>query len=254
MSSKNGINIIFPFRSFHNQTFSLNLSLFFILPILFNVLVLVNLAHITDFWGVVLNFFITKLQLNAEILQINYTLFNVNFMIPSIDLYADLPNAEIWWSSIVISILLFIFSFFLSDAFTPLKYFLRVMVSILWIVQLFFLFYPASFPYNIRIYSLNGFMQILSLLFATPWIYAFTYYLFGYDLIKKFLITILVLSYFIVLAPFQYLLNSVIIYHYSLLFMPLLYLFAGLLLNIFSIVAFYAYGMSLIFTAPKFKQ
>src|SRR5579863_8790397 len=104
MSSKQGITIIFPFRSFHNQKFHINLSLFFILPIIFNFIILLNLHWITELWVTILNFFIVKLQLDANILYTNYTILHVNFLLPSIDLSADMPDAGIWWSSVIITI------------------------------------------------------------------------------------------------------------------------------------------------------
>ena len=125
---------------------------------------------------------------------------------------------------------------------------------IIWFTQIYFYFSPATFPYDIAVYTRSGFLQILALLLATPWIYCLTYYIYGYQVISKVALTALALNYLIILAPLQYLLNAIIIHQFSLLFLPVLYFFAGLLINIFSIISFYAYGISLEHRYPKYKK
>ena len=125
---------------------------------------------------------------------------------------------------------------------------------ILWFTQIYFYFSPQSFPYDIAVYTKSGFLQILALLLATPWIYCFTYYVYGYQVMSKIALTALALNYLIILAPLQYLLNAILIHQFSLLFLPVLYFFAGLLINIFSIISFYAYGISLEHRYPKYKK
>lgn len=253
MSLKKRISIFFPFRSFHNQKFDWRVALFFILPFVFNLLILLILNKITAFWAETIKFFLSNMEIEGTILYTKYRLSDSIFYLPYLDLVADMPDAQIWWLTILITLILFVISFFLSETWTPLKYFLRIFIIILWLTLLFFLNFPVAFPYNIALYTKSGFLQIISMLFATPWIYALTYYMYGYGVFKKIGLTLFVLIYLIILAPFQYFINALIIHYYSLLFMPALFLFAGLLINVFSVIAFYAYGLSLEKLYPKYK-
>jgi hypothetical protein len=127
------------------------------------------------------------------------------------------------------------------------------MAVLVFFTILFFWFFPGRFPYNIEQYTKTGLLQTLGLLFATPWIYGFTYYMYSYRILRKIMITSLAVVYFIILGPFQYLLNACLIHLYSPLLMPLLHLYIGLLLNIFACIGFYAYGVSLENIFKKFK-
>ncbi len=254
MSYKKGIAITFPFRSFHNQDFNYKVCLFFLLPPLFNVAIIVCLNHIMQVWGFIIKYGLSKLAETGAVIYIQYSIFHVDFFIPSLVLSAAPPNEEVWWYTTFLTIGLFLLSFLIKNSFTPFKYYLRSSLIIVWCTQIYFYLQPTSFPYDIAIYTKSGFLQILALLLATPWIYCLTYYVYGYRFISKMALTALVLNYLIILAPFQYLLNAILIHQFSLILMPVLFFFAGLLINILSIVAFYAYGISMEHDYPKYKK
>lgn len=250
----NSISIVFPFRSFHNQKFDWRVCLFFLLPPTFNGIVLCSLNQIMQGWGFVMQYGLSKLTAVGTVIYTQYSIFHVEFLLPSVVLSADPPNTPVWWSTILATSTLFFLSFFIKHAYTPFKYFLRFFMMIVWCTALYFYIAPHSFPYDIAIYTKSGFLQILALLLATPWIYCFTYYVYGYRFVSKIAITALTLNYLIILAPFQYLLNAFLIHQFSLMMMPVLYFFTGLLMNIISIVAFYAYGISMEHSYPKYKN
>jgi hypothetical protein len=249
-----GISIFFPFRSFHNQEFNQRLFVFFLIPVVFNLIILLLLKNITQFWSEVINFFLSKLSFDFNILYTQYFLFDFSFLVPSIDLSASVPDAMNWWSYIVVSVIVFLLSFLIPDKYTPLIYYIRSFIMMLWFTLIFCFFYPASFPYKIALFTKTGFLQIISLLFATPWIYCLTYYMFGYRVVRKIIISSLALIYFIILAPFQYMMSACLINLYSVALMPALYIYAGLMINIFAAVALFAYGVSLEQIYTKYKK
>ena len=67
----------------------------------------------------------------------------------------------------------------------------------------------------------------LILMFLVPWIFGFTYYVFNFPLHQKLALTALVLAYFALALPFQFALLTVLLWHLSLLFLPLFYLLFG---------------------------
>lgn len=254
MKEKKGISIFFPFRAFHNQEFNQRLFIFFLIPLVFNLATLFSLNIISKFWGVIINFFLTKLPFEFSVLYTKYFLFYYSFLVPSINLAASPPDAIAWWSYLVISVVVFLLSFLISDKYTPLIYYTRTFCVMLWFILIFFFFFPARFPYEISLFTKTGFLQNISLLFATPWIYCFTYYMFGYRAKRKIIITSVTLIYFIILAPFQYMINACLIHFYSLVLMPILYVYFGLMVNIFAAVALFAYGVSLEQIYTKYKK
>lgn len=244
MKTEKKMVITFPFRSFHNQRFDAKTAIFLFIPLTFNLITLSCINHITQFWGSVLEYYLPKLGYNGDIIYSKYSLFHVYFLLPAINIEASLPSVTVWCATIFLTIGLFFLTFIIEDAYTPLKYFLRAFLILIWVTQLYMLFFPDGFMYNIFFYTKSGFMQILSLLFVIPWIFLVSYYLFGYRFINKILFTFLTMLYFIILAPFQYLFNASLINLFSLMMMPPLFFFSGLMINILAIVAFCTYGLS----------
>lgn len=236
--------ISFPFRSYHNQRFDAKTSLFLFIPLVFNLIILSSISQITQFWGSMLEYYLPKLGYSGNIIYSKYSLFHAYFLLPAINIEGNLPNVTTWWTAIFLTIGVFLLTFLIRDAFTPLKYFLRAFLILIWITQFYMMIFPNGFMYTIFFFTKSGFMQILSLLFVIPWIFLFSYYFFGYRFINKILITFISLAYFIILAPFQYLLNACLINMFSLMMMPSLFFYTGLVINVLAIVAFCSYGVS----------
>ncbi len=84
----------------------------------------------------------------------------------------------------------------------------------------------------------------LYFLFLSPWILGLTYYVFSFSVLRKAALTALVLAYFALAFPMQYLVHALLLQHLSLLAMPLLYLVCGVFLDVMMFVALYSWGMS----------
>lgn len=255
MRQKNskGLTIFFPYRSFHNLQFDRRVLWFFLLPPLFNILLLIGMGPLVNLWVDIIKTFLPYIDPQATIGFDTYHLpFVVNF--PYIISSAGGPDAAAFSSVPVFCVILLILSIFIPDSFTPLKYFFRVFILVLLSAVAYFYFFPNMFPYNISIYSEAGLASIIAMMFISPWIFAFSYYMFSYKFTRKFILTAGLLCYFAILGPFQYLLNVYIIHTYSLLYMPVLYLYGGILINICILVSVYAYGASKEQELPKYKN
>ena len=57
-------------------------------------------------------------------------------------------------------------------------------------------------------------------------------------------LTALMILYFMLALPMQYLMHGLIFHHFSLLFLPLLYLVFGIFIDVMMFVALYSWGMS----------
>jgi hypothetical protein len=159
--------------------------------------------------------------------------------VPSLPLHGWLPLlhaaviAACWWAAGR-----------LPDAARPGAYLLRFAVLIHAIAVMYFWLWPASFPYSAADHTENGLRQNWALMLLTPWIHLGTYYLFPFPRWQSLALTALTLLYLAALAPLQYALHAVLMYHLGLVAMPLLYLLFGVTLSILGFVALYGWAMS----------
>lgn len=243
---KTHVSIIGPGRAFRHKQFSPKLLLFFLIPFLFNLFSLLSLSTIFKYWQLIFDFFLAKLGiLSATTSLDNFHIHRYNFFLPYPDLIAPPPDL-VTWSITLFAVLIISFSLkLITDNYFPLKYILIAILFVQITSLFYFYLFPASFPQELSNFAKHGLYQIILLIFLTPWLFAFTYYIVTYTVLKKILITLMTLCFFSIAAPFQYMLTSYIIAKFSLLFMPIIYIFFGVLPDILIIICFYAYGMSL---------
>jgi hypothetical protein len=108
----------------------------------------------------------------------------------------------------------------------------------------YFYFSPSTFPYDLTSYLANGLVMGLFFLFLIPWILGFTYYVFNFRIWQKIVLTFMVLVYFTLAFPMQYMFQGLVLSELSLLYLPLAYLIFGGFLDVMMFVAFYSWGMS----------
>jgi hypothetical protein len=242
---KRQLTIIYPFRSFHNEEFNRKVIDLMLVPAIFTIVQLLSMDLITTLWGIFYEYYLPKLGLENAVSYKQYNFLTFGFAIPYINIPGSPPSTRILDLTTILSLVALLFSFFIPEVFTPLKYFLRVIIFVMFTAILYFWLSPDTFPYNISIYMRINLLQIMGLMLITPWIFGFTYYLFSYKYAKKIFITILTLAFLAIAGPLQTLLNTYMLTNISLLFLPVLYIFFGFLVNIFVIIAFYSYGISL---------
>ena len=77
-----------------------------------------------------------------------------------------------------------------------------------------------------------------------PLVLAMIYFIFDFSLLRKLGLTLVVMLHLAVLIPFQFVIHAYIIHRFSLLFMPILFMLFGLLLEVSVGIAFYGWAMS----------
>lgn len=149
-------------------------------------------------------------------------------------------NASLIWNLSGLAATWLVSGFF-SDRFYPLKTTLRALCLIHLSACLFFIWAPASFPYSISkhlqaLMDLGyGFMWVIPPMLALGW------GLLKVPVWQKVLVPCGVLAYFALMLPHKLLLQAWLLEQLSILFMPVLFLCFGSLLDLWIFVALYAW-------------
>lgn len=155
------------------------------------------------------------------------------------------PSALLTGSTALMTGLLFVAAGLWPEHWRPW----RVVVRGLCLVQagacLFFAWLPAHFPHAVQ-QHLDGLLQMgADLLLLMPWMLTFGWGLLNLPWRLRLLGPLAVLGYFIVWIPHQVVLHAWVLTHGTVLFMPLLLLCLGPLLNGWLFVALYGWLVSL---------
>ena len=215
------------------------------LPLIFNLLMLCFLSNILGLWQLLFSFWLDKLALGNSLVLQTVDLGHYMFLLPTPTLSAAMPSSDCWWLTLCACLLLLAITFLIPpQRFLPLTYVLRACLLIQATALAYFYWLPGQFPHDAAGYVANALVMSLFFIFLVPWILSLTYYVFDFSLFQKAMLTLMMLSYFIVALPMQYLLHAYALHHMGLLFMPLFYLVFGMFLDIMMFVAFYSWGMS----------
>ena len=103
---------------------------------------------------------------------------------------------------------------------------------------------------------MSGYLEVMLiagffLLPLVPVLLGFIYYIFDFSLSRRVGLTLIILVHLYILIPLQFMVHAYLMYHGSLLFMPLLFLVFGLPLDVLVFIAFYSWGMSLRGILPR---
>lgn len=216
-----------------------------LLPLVVNLLLLLYLDELLQLWGGIFEFWLTRLRPGSGITMGHIPIGSFLLHIPVPNLEAALPGMGIWWSTLSVCAAAFLGTFFISpQRFLPATYILRACLLIQFTALAYFLVLPASFPYDLHSWMTDALGMSLLFLFVAPWIIGLTYGTFDFPLLQKSALIALVLAYFIVALPMQYLLHALLLEWASVLFLPICYLVFGIFIDVMIFVALYAWGMS----------
>jgi len=156
-----------------------------------------------------------------------------------------LPSRSALWTALAAAALLFAGTFAMPARWLPLRYFARILATLLAVsVGVFF---AGGFPYSIgdhaRVLSGGGFVLIATI----PVMLALGYYVLRLPLAVKIFHTALMMLYFVVLVPLQIVVHLLLLQHLTLVIMPVLFLVFGVLLDFVLFIALYSWIAS---TAP----
>jgi hypothetical protein len=109
---------------------------------------------------------------------------------------------------------------------------------------LVFFMWPSSFPYDAPRHLRDCFALGVAMIGVVPWVHALTYYVFDVGILRKFALSAYTMVFLACYLPVKMLVHAYILDRFSILFMPILFLFLGVTIDVFVLIAFYAWGMS----------
>jgi hypothetical protein len=214
------------------------------LPLAFDLLLWFNLENITDFWAWIFAYWMQAMDMVGTVETLGQEMLWGVMDMPYPDLPALLPEQSAVWINMVACIIVMLLSNLIPSNFLPLTFLLRFILFIQLTASVYFLISPDYFPYTLGTYITQSLTLGIYLLLLTPPILSMIYYIFDVNFWYKVALTVLVLGYFIIMLPFQYLLHSLILGEVSMLFLPTLYIVFSFLFDSFIFVSLYAWAMT----------
>jgi len=204
------------------------------------------LPIVSWFWG-------TTMLTAAETLKLvgavnrpeHYTLAGIlSFDVPALYVPAGLPPRWVWELGAGLAAVLLAISFVLPGRYLPLAYVLRLVALLQAAAEIYFALWPNDFPYTSGGYIHTMLLASVVFIWLVPVVLGLTYYLFDFTLTQKLVLTGIVMSHQVVMVPLQYVVHALVLYHLSLLFLPVLFFGLSLPLNVLVLMAFYGWGFS----------
>lgn len=157
---------------------------------------------------------------------------------------ALVPGASTWVATALVVIAALASTWWMADRFTPLKYLVRTICVVQVTALLFFMAVPSLFPYTAEAHLAAMLDGGYTLMVSLPVLVGLGYGLLDLPAWRKLVDPLMLLAYFAVALPHKAVLHMVVLQHFSVLFMPLLYLCFGLVFDIMLFVALYSFLVS----------
>jgi len=214
-----------------------------VLPAFFMALIWLFLPMIISGWGDIFEFWMQKIYNgHASYEQVRILGQDINMPYPLLS--AAHPSIEFVYGNLFVCIMAFLISFLVPKRLAPMNYLMRAALLIQASASIDRLFSPDDFPYTLKIYVMDSLSLAVYLVFLLPLVLGVVYYIFDFGLPRKILLTMLMLVYYYVVIPCQYMVHAYFIHEYTLLMLPLMYLLLGTLLDVLMFVSIYSLGMS----------
>jgi hypothetical protein len=216
-----------------------SISLFFV----FSSIWLVVLPWLCALWNRALALGLRLLPLNARLDLGEHHLRFLRLRIPYLRMEPILPDLQTWSLTCAVTLLLFTGTFFLSKKLVPVIYLARGILLIQATSLIYFAFWPTSFPHTPDSYMEALVASGIGLISVIPLLFALTYYIFDFGLLRKAALTATTMLHLAVFLPFQVLAQALVLQK-TVLFMPVLYIVFGMPVDVLLIIAFYSWGMT----------
>jgi hypothetical protein len=168
----------------------------------------------------------------------------LHLAIPVLSVASGPPSRQVWIATAVVTAFAGIGTFALPQRFLPLAFVIRAIVFVQGTALAYFYFIPERFPYAIADYTLGGLWVGFILVATVPLLFGLTFYIFDFRIHVEVGFTLLVMLHLAVLLPFQYVLHAYLLHRFSLLLMPVLFTFFGLVIEVLLCIALYGWGVS----------
>jgi hypothetical protein len=196
-------------------------------------------------WGYALAFGKEALGLPGRIVMVYQPVWKgITMTVPYLDFPAPTPGPFLLLATGPAPMAAFGATYYIARERVPLTYFLRAVLLVQATALVYFACAPAGFPYTVADYLRGLTTASLCILTLVPLLLGLTYYILDFSLLQKLFLTACIMGHLAVFIPVQYLTQAALIYHGSLLFMPVLYFLFGIPLNVMVFIALYGWGMS----------
>lgn len=202
------------------------------------------LPAVAEIWVSVLEFCRAAVGMAGFTSLVTYELGPFDFSVPYLTFPSGLPDNLLWWIGTAITALLVAASLLTPQRYLPLAYFLRVVAFFQGTSQVYFALWLHHFPYGGAGYVHGNFIAGLMFVSLIPLVLGFTYNLFEFSLSRKILLTVVMVAHMVVMIPFQFFMHALVVYSFSLLFMPVMFFIFGLPANVMMFIAFFGWGFS----------
>jgi len=162
----------------------------------------------------------------------------------TVQIHSWYPDAFVLWTTFALVIAVVLASCYLPEWALPIAYVLRAGCVVQAVALLVFFLWPASFPYDSPQHLRDICALSVAFMGLVPWIHALTYYIFDFGILRKIALTAYTVLFLACYAPVKILVHAYVLDRFSLLFMPILFLAFGVALDVFILIALYAWGMS----------
>jgi hypothetical protein len=136
-------------------------------------------------------------------------------------------------------------TYWMSDRQTPLKYVVRALCLIQATALVFFMFSPSMFSYTMAGHLTSMLDAGYYLMLAVAPLLALGWGVLRVPTYQKLLYPLVMLVYFAAMLPHKALLHALVLQHFSVLFMPVLYLCFGTVFDLMIFVALYSWLASM---------
>jgi hypothetical protein len=212
-----------------------------VLPLLMCGLLLWGKPLLLDFWRACILFWAGGLDLPFTVLSRTGE--------SAVRLYggaaeAFMPGTTLLLATTAVTLAAFALSFRLNDAWLPLKYPIWIVCGVQTLSLVYFWLTPAAFAYSIARHCEELMTLGFAVMLTTPFLLAMGYYVLNQKLGIKLLHTALILLFLAIMIPHQVVAQALVMQHFSLLFMPVLYICFGVLFDALVLVALYSWAVS----------
>ena len=201
--------------------------------------------YIARWWADILQFWCDKTGIEASAGVKSITLAgSFIYQIPVLHAASPFPTTEALRTSLILIAIAMLVSYLFLRRFLPLCYLVWAIALIHATSLVHFYLQPDRFPYSVGSHVSSGLAMALIVLLIIPLLLAVAYYPLNFALYKKVGVTVLMIGSVGIFAPLLYACHLVVMSHFSILYMPILFTVFGMLPIILMIVAIYGLAMS----------
>jgi hypothetical protein len=155
------------------------------------------------------------------------------------------PSDALLWLTLFTTVIIYITSYFFHDKYFPLKIIVRALCLIQVTAVVYFFAFPASFPYSVTSHITSLLKVGFYYMMAIAPMLAVGLGILRIPPLQRYAAIVGVLTYFSVMLPHKALLHALILESTSVLFMPILFLCFGSLVDLMIFISLYAWLVSL---------